>query len=552
LKNILTMKLYKSIFVVASLMLFTIQCTVIDDSHLESPNALVPSDVDPDYLLNNIQLEARSIFRDAASIGAEMTRMTYMFGSTYENAFSPDELSTTRMYQNAYADLFADVQNLMPIVNEKGFLYHKAIANTLKANALLTLVDVFGDMPYSEANDATNFNPKLDGGANIYDSAIVLLDAAIADFAKAVEDGAPTPPTDFFYGGDGSRWTKAANTMKLKAYINAGNVAEVNDLIADPDANLIVDSSEDFVFRYSTTDVNPDSRHPNYANNYITSQGASSYMSLGYMNMMRTDKDIVDPRIRYYFYRQVTEDPVDFNKNSCINAFAPAHFDADDPFCLIGDGYWGRDHLIDDGIPPDGNERTTFGAYPVGGRFDDNSAQEADRGDGDGGAGIDPILMSAYTHFMIAEAQLIMNNDAGAAKTFLESALDESFGTVAGFTAQDDGSPFEASQDQIDAYKTEALADFDATGLRTIMKEYYFALWGNGYEAWNAMRRTGYPDRDDNLQPARTSNPGNWYRSVLYPSDMVERNSNIDQKAAAEVLNGPFWDTNSGDTKFNF
>ena len=544
------MKLYKSIFVVASLMLFTIQCTVIDDSHLESPNALVPSDVDPDYLLNNIQLEARSVFRAAASYGGEMTRMTYMFGSTYENAFSPT--SFNGIYGNAYADLFADVQNLMPIVNDKGFLYHKAIANTLKANALLTLVDVFGDMPYSEANDATNFNPKLDGGASIYDSAIVLLDAAIADFAKAVEDGAPTPANDFFYDGDESLWTRAANTMKLKAYLNTGNTTGVNALIAGAADNLIVDSSQDFVFTYSTADVNPDSRHPDYANNYIDATGASAYMSLGFMNMMRTDKDVVDPRIRYYFYRQTTEDTDDFNENSCILAFAPAHFDADDPFCLIGDGYWGRDHLIDDGIPPDGDLRTTYGAYPVGGLFDNNSGSTADRGDGDGGAGIDPILMSAYTHFMIAEAQLTMNNDAGAAKTFLESAMDESFGTVTGFTAQDNGTPFEPSQDQIDAYKTEALADFDAAGLRTIMKEYYFALWGNGYEAWNAMRRTGFPDRSDNLQPARTASPGNWYRSVLYPSNMVERNSNIDQKAAADVLNGPFWDTNSGDTKFNF
>ena len=120
---------------------------------------------------------------------------------------------------------------------------------------------------------------------------------------------------------------------------------------------------------------------------------------------------------------KVTEDTEDFNENSCIQAFAPAHFDADDPFCLIGDGYWGRDHLIDDGTPPDGDLRTTFGAYPVGGRFDDNSAQDADRGDGDGGAGIDPILMSAYTHFMIAEAQSRMNNDAVAAKTFLEKCI---------------------------------------------------------------------------------------------------------------------------------
>lgn len=546
------MKLYKNIFAIASLMLFTIQCTVIDDSHLDDPNQLLPSDVDPDYLLNNIQLEARNVFRDAASIGAEITRMTYMFGSTYENAITPNSAEIVRMYRNAYADLFADVQNLIPIVNERGFLYHKAIANTLKANALLTLVDVFGDLPYSESNDATNFNPKLDGGASIYDSAIVLLDAAIADFAKAEVNGAPTPANDFFYDGDGTLWTRAANTMKLKAYLNTGNVVGINALISNVTDTLIVDSSQDFVFTYSTADVNPDSRHPDYANNYIDATGASNYMSLGFMNMMRTDKNVVDPRIRYYFYRQTTVDTKDFNQNFCIQAFAPAHFDADDPFCQIGDGYWGRDHLIDDGTPPDGDLRTTYGAYPVGGLFDNNSGSTADRGDGDGGAGIQPILMSAYTHFMIAEAQLRLNNDAVEAKKFLESALDESFSTVTGFTTQDDGTVFEATQAQINAYKTEALADFDNAGLRTIMKEYYFALWGNGYEAWNAMRRTGFPDRADNLQPARTASPGNWYRSSIYPADMVQRNSNISQKLATEVLKGPFWDPSKGDTKFNF
>jgi hypothetical protein len=531
-------------------MLLNIHCTVIDDSHLEDPNRLVPSDVDPDYLLNSIQLEARDVFRAAASFGGEMTRMTYMFGSTYQNAFSP--ASFNGIYVNAYADLFADVENLIPIVDEKGFLYHRAIANTLKANALLTLVDVFGDMPYSEANDATNLNPKLDGGASIYEAALILLDNAIADFANAESNGSPTPANDFFYDGDGSLWIKAANTMKLKAYLNTGNTAEVNALIADPATNLIVSSSQDFVFTYSTTDVNPDSRHPDYANNYINGVGASAYMSLGYMNMMRTDKENADPRIRYYFYRQTTEDTDDFNENSCILAFAPSHFDADDPFCLIGDGYWGRDHLIDDGTPPDGDLRTTYGAYPVGGRFDDNSGTTADRGDGDGGAGIEPILMSAYTHFMIAEAQFTMNNNVASAKTFLESALKESFNRVIGFTSQDDGTAFEATNAQINSYINEALTDFDANGLRTIMKEYYFALWGNGYEAWNAMRRTGFPDRADNLQPARTSAPGNWYRSVLYPSFMVERNSNINQKEATAVLNGPFWDSNVGDTKFNF
>lgn len=88
--------------------------------------------------------------------------------------------------------------------------------------------------------------------------------------------------------------------------------------------------------------------------------------------------------------------------------------------------------------------------------------------------------------------------------------------------------------------------------LRVIAREYYFALWGNGYEAYNLMRRTGFPDRDDNLQPARSPNPGNWPRSLLYPHNMVHRNESIEQKTSADFLIGPFWDPDKGSTKFNF
>ncbi|MDT9121676.1 hypothetical protein RSW84_29935, partial [Escherichia coli] len=78
-----------------------------------------------------------------------------------------------------------------------------------------------------------------------------------------------------------------------------------------------------------------------------------------------------------------------------------------------------------------------------------------------------------------------------------------------------------------------ALVDPATPTLRKISKEFYLAAWPNGLEAYNMMRRTGFPDRDDNLQPARTPSPGNWYRSVLYPAQMVDRNNTISQKEQA-------------------
>ncbi len=554
------MKFRNSLFVLASLLLFTVQCEIIGDDKLESPNSLPPSAVDPDFLLNQIQLEARGIYRGAASIGGEMTRMTYMFGDTYANAFSPN--SFNGIYGNAYNDQFKDTDNLLPIAEERGFTIHAGMAKILKGYSLLVLVDMFGDMPYSEALDATNFNPSLDSGESIYAEAIALLDAGIADIDAGIADGAPIPDNDFYYGDESTAnqlayWKRAANTFKLKAYLNTGNSAGATALVADADNSLIIDEDQDFDFKYTLNEVDPDSRHPNYASNYVDNTGAGAYMAVSFMNMLLTDKDDMDPRMRYYFYRQTTSDTEDVNENTCITSFAPPHFDADDPYCLLGDGWWGRDHLIDDGIPPDGELRTTWGVYPVGGLFDGSTGGSADRGDGLGGAGFEPIMLSFYTQFMIAEVELTMNNDAVAAKAALDLAMEGSFDKVAEF-GEDlaEATPFAITADDVTDYIAEVTTRWDAANdsnkLRQIIREYYFAVFPNGYEAYNAMRRTGYPDRADNLQPARSPNPGNWYRSVLYPANMTERNSNVEQKSNSDILQGPFWDPDKGSTKFNF
>lgn len=538
-----------SIVLAALSMLFMVQCDIINDDLLDSPNSVSPENVDPNFLLNNIQLAARSAYSSAASSGAEMTRMRYMFGSTYGNAFSPQ--SFNGLYQTAYSSIFIDVENLLPIAEENNLYFHSGMAKVLKAYTMILLVDTYGDMPYSEALDPSNFNPGLDSGESIYNEAISLLDEAILDLQNT--DRLSFPSNDLYYGnrsGDSKveAWVKAANTIKLKAYLNTGNTSAFNDLVASGD--IILEPSDDFSFNYGVSDVNPDSRHPLYASNY--DDLTSSYMAINYMNMLLSDKQSMDPRMRYYFYRQTTSDPTDSNDKRCINDFAPSHFQNDDPFCLLGDGWWGRDHLIDDGIPPDRGLRTTFGVYPVGGNFDENQGQSVVKGDGLGGEGIEPILLSSFTWFMIAEGDLTLNNDPASARTALEEAVRLSLETVRDFgDPLAGGSQFAMTQQNIDNYIIEVLSRYDGgEELRTISKEYYLALWPNGYEAYNMMRRTGYPDRDDNLQPAREPNPGDWYRSFLYPANMIERNSNVSAKS--DRLVGPFWDTDSGSTKFNF
>lgn len=546
------MKFINKLALIAFLMLFTVQCNLIDSDSLDNPNALAPEQVNPDFLLNNIQFQARGVHRSAASFGADLTRMRYMFGDTYGNAFVSQ--SFNGFYTSAYSNVLIDIKNLLEITEEQELHFHTGMAKILQAYTMLMLVDNFGDVPFEEALvGSERFNPAVDSGESIYNAAIQLLEEAKEDL---VREGRISMPTDDLYfpglntAEKEDRWTRVANTIKLKAYLNTGDVEAINDLIAED--MLVTEQGHNFTFTYSTNRSNPDSRHPSFTNNYVDL--ADDYMAVNYMNMMVNDKfdDIGrDPRMRYYFYRQSTSDADDINDNTCLGASKPGHFQSADPFCLIdnGEGYWGRDHLIDDGIPPDRGLRTTFGVYPAGGQYDLSIGVSTEEGMGYQGEGFDPILMSSFTHFMLAEAQEDLGANGDARSSF-EVAVRQSFNAVASFGAdQAEGNTGEITPDVINDYVAVVMDRWDDAGysnLRNIAKEYYFALWPNGYEAYNLMRRTGFPNRVDNLQPARTSSPGSWYESLLYPANLVDRNSNVSQKDRTEKV---FW--NQG-TDFNF
>jgi len=112
------------------------------------------------------------------------------------------------------------------------------VAQTLKAIGYATMVDCFGDIPFSEASagDALtkNINPKFDKDADIYAACIKLLDDAIANFAK----GSPVPVTgDLIYNGNIANWTKAAKTIKLKLLMSKSNRLHPETIIITSENN---------------------------------------------------------------------------------------------------------------------------------------------------------------------------------------------------------------------------------------------------------------------------------------------------------------------------
>mgnify|MGYP001122713110 CR=1 FL=1 len=476
----------------------------------------------------------------------------------YQQAYSPASQDTEWRY--AYSSMLTDINAMNELATEANLKRHIGMGQVIEAFTIVTLVDFYGDVPYSDAiSGIESLNPTADSGASIYEAALGLLDAAKANFTTT--DNAADPETDYYYDGDWDNWLKLTNSLKLKIYaqtrlVDAGAMDAFNTIIAGGDFITSVD--EDFQFTWGTNVINPDSRHPNYVDNYTPQGAGGDYMSNWLMNYMDNSKvgngvgdyEDSDPRIRYYFYRQSPVVPGASDSDgpnqqnlSCSVEPAPAHY-AGFTFCYLPNGYWGRDHGDDDGTPPDGELRTTYGVYPAGGEFDDSAFTPVRLGSGGGGAGIVPIFLAQTVDFLRAEMAYASNNAAGA-KAFLLSGIQKSMDKTLAFGELDGGADLSLAPtdddvadyiDEVDALYEAAVGD---EKLNLIAKEFFVALYGNGIDAYNFYRRTGYPN---DLQPDLEPDPGAFIRSFLYPAVYANNNSNVTQKTS--VTSKVFWDNN--------
>lgn len=573
------MKFINKLLIVAMLLVFA-ACEDTEFDLLDNPNAATPDQANPDDLFVSVQGSFDGIFQGAWATGAAPTRMVSNTGGfTYLDLFGPPTFNG--IWYNAYAALFPDIDAIVSIADERGLDIHAGAAKILKAYAMVTLVDWFGNVPFSEAGQgAANLSPRADSGADIYAAAESLLDEAIA---QLTDTKAAAPRGDIVYDGDPVKWIKAANTIKLKMYLTTRLVdgsagSKIDAIIAG--GNFITDAADDFQGNYGNQRTNPNSRHPFYNNAYENDDG--TYMSNYYMWLLagekldENDRVVFDPRRRFYFYRQ-TPDAFgqDVNIYSCffsetndqeqLENEKPDHYLAVDPrmpYCVLENGYYGRDHMNGSGIPPDGPVRTVYGLYPGGGLFDDDTFEFTQNQGVDGGLGegISPYLLSSYVDFMRAEAALTLGTSDDP-REMLASGIKKSMDKVVSFTSLVPGQMsrtvvdpvtgeentiediFVPSDSTVQSYIDFVLGQYDAAAddderLNVIIKEYHIALFGNGIEPYNNYRRTGKPV---DMQPALEPSAGDFIRSHFYPNNYVDLNQNASQKNLVDQV---FWDTN--------
>jgi hypothetical protein len=464
------------------------------------------------------------------SLGGQLDRYTQS-GTSYD-----------RSWINLYTQALNDIEIIIREGTEKQNWGFVAIAKFEKAYIYSLMVDMWGDIPYTETSKEVvdNSSPQFVKGEIIYDKLFALIDEGLADANKGTFSILPAN-ADIIYKGDKAAWIRMANSLKLKLFNQVRlvqrdkAVAGINALLTSG-APLITTNAQDFSFRFGTTET-PANRHPWHRSEY---QGSKDF----YMSQALVDRlfNNDDPRLRFYIYRQNATATIG-NGNS-------------------GNGYYGRYPGDPTAAPADLNRRSVPGIYPVGGLYDNapinnlpatnvfltntgaTTALKAVTNTDGTGAGVFPFITNAMVKFIQAEAALALGTP-GDPRTLLQDGITAHLNSVntISTTSGNSAPPIPASTitNFVAKYATAFTAANAAGKLEIVMNQKYIALFGNGMEAYNDYRRTALPVLPPAVAPLNT-----FPLRLSYSATELSTNGTVTPNAAAlqtaQQFTPVFWD----------
>ena len=272
------------------------------DSYLDlnqSPNSPKESDLNASILFPAAEMNLAGSYGDFLRITGGYYAQYYVqsFGTSNYLDYSRFEMGATRS-SSTYTQLTSRTQKNLQLVrdiasqNENWGDY--LAATVLRAFTYQTLVDCYGEVPYTEALDATNPTPHYDDGKTIYTGILSELDEALS-LAKASD---PVCTNLLFPGQTADPWIKFANALKLKIYSRmGGSHAQIGAIIEE--GNL---PTSDIAFKGCWTS---DAGHisPFYAEEFATNWGSTQINVVANVAIIGTMQQsaYTDPRLKAFF-----------------------------------------------------------------------------------------------------------------------------------------------------------------------------------------------------------------------------------------------------------
>ncbi|MDJ1480067.1 SusD/RagB family nutrient-binding outer membrane lipoprotein [Cytophagaceae bacterium YF14B1] len=385
------------------------------------------------------------------------------------------------------------------------------IAKVMKAYNYQLLVDMYNNVPYSDALKGTaSIRPKYDEGQAIYDNLITVLDDAIVDLTVPVSGDNPSAGSaDIYFGGNITKWRKFANTLKLRILLRQINVAGKESYIKEQIAKIAAEGSG-FLGADENVLSNP---------GYTKSSGKMNqfYESYGF-----TAADKKAGNRDFYCYSKFfvdnmksTNDMARLARLATTATAAPYTGQYRGP--EFGEG--NDDYLA--------TKVSLFGPAIA-------DPPKALGGTNDNGYARAMVVMTAAESFFLQAEAVQRGYLSGDAKTLFESGITESFKLLGVADAST------AASDYYNQSISNVSWNSSSDKIEAIVYQKWVALTSyNGFEAWCEYRRTGVPDVPLSTRAIGIQQPVR----ILYPASEYSTNAaNVkEQGAISQFTSKIFW-----------
>ena len=487
----------KKIFLIIAIFLAISIAGCKDDFLSLETNPNQPSTATPQFQLAGSLVISANLYEAAATgpTGAiSLTTQGYVATTgvwvgywTPSGNYVPTSALNTNAFTNSNYQIFTQFYLNLSNYNDlekkaaadPDLVYFQSIAKIMKALEFQTLVDTYNNVPYTEAFQAPDIlAPKYDKGEVIYDDLIKQLDAAMTAI-KAAPATATNPATaDVIFKGDMTKWTKFANTIKLRIAIRQWNKlpakqAALKTAVAATAANGYIDETFQAAVNpgYTNDDANGLKQSPFYVSYAFNATGAASL-----------------PGDYYKANNYAITKLKNTNDQRLQRLYSP--------------------------VPSDG---VTYFGNIYGSTAPKNNAGTSGIGPGLlKGASMDAVLLSSSESLFLQSEAVVYGIIAGNAQALYEQGITASFSTL--------GVPNAATAAA--TYYSQPIANVSWAAstdkVQAIINQKWTALNGYGnLEAYAEYRRTGFPsDVPISTQSAQPTIPSR----IFYPATEAQQN----------------------------
>lgn len=544
---------------------------------------------DPDRLPDSNSPIAQLLTSAQVNLGFEGGSDLFRFGTVIMQQMSGEASQPNQTYEyyrynitgtdqnNVWSSINATtLSDLQLIINQGGASpYYTGIAKILKAYEYAKVVDVWGDVPYTQAQQLTgNLQPAYDDDATIYPKLITLLTDAINELnalSSVLTPGTNSVMYTGTYATIKANWIKLANTLKLRLLLHYSKlnpafcVAQITALVNTAGITFMASNADSYqmAFYDVANQRSPISAFEVSRPNYLFADAAM-------VNLM-TSKG--DPRRPYYFTSfpyQGIQLPITLSTSAATVAGNVLQFSSTVSTATPGGPAAAGMVIAGANIPPNTTATTvtattiTLSNNVTGGGVSAGAAIVAApntftsvsaatppitpnnnysrihtflRGTVTAGAappftysGAAPQRMLPFAEYNFIRAEAALMGAPGSAQAFFTAGITASMQEVGVSAVQ--------IADYLVANGT--LTGTNANMLRQIIEEKYVALFGVIVEPWTDYRRTGYPALSVPVNAINgvTSVP----RTLFYPQSEIDFNPKNPGQKNASLQDRVFWD----------